>query len=351
MVLLPEPRPVPATRDAPATRAKASRRMGKDQAKGAGPAIPSRPDATRAAPGTPPAIEPADHATRSAALRRIAAQVSGSQDVERLFAEVIDASFALFGVDRAGLWTYENGPKPLSLAAQRGLSPEMLVVIANLLRDASTAGMAAVRERRVAVLSGDLSGTLPVLRAMYEQDGIRTVCFVPIVFRDQPLGLLVLYHGMAYPWSTDETDLARALGDHIAIAMQNARLAESTRALAERLGAISDLAGRLNRIQDMEGIAQAIVAEAGRLLEYDTIRVYRVDATTGMCEPIAFNGTFYGVTDPDPASLRIRIGQGLTGWVAAKHRALRLADATADPRSIPMGSTDGPESMLLVPMM
>jgi diguanylate cyclase (GGDEF)-like protein len=294
---------------------------------------------------------PADHATRSAALRRIAAQVSGSQDVERLFGEVIDAAFDLFGVDRAGLWTYENGPRPLRLAAQRGLSPEMLVVIADLLRDATTAGMAAVRERRVAVLTGDLSGTQPALRAMYEQDGIRTVCFVPIIFREQPLGLLVLYHGVAYPWSTDETDLARAFGDHIAIAMQNARLAESTRALAERLGAISDLAGRLNRIQDMEGIAQAIVAEAGRLIQYDTIRVYRVDATTGMCEPMAFRGTFHGTTDPDPATLRIKIGQGLTGWVATNHRTLRLGDATADPRSIPMGSTDGPESMLIVPMM
>ena len=264
---------------------------------------------------------------------------------------MIDAAFALFGVDRAGLWTYESGSRPLRLAAQRGLSPEMLETIADLPRDASTAGMTAVRERQVAVLAGDLSGTLPALRTMYERAGIRTVCFVPIVFRDQSLGLLVLYHGTDYPWSVDETDLARAFGDHIAIAMQNARLAEMTRALADRLRAISDLAGRLNRIQDMAGIAQAIVAEARRLIEYDTIRVYRVDEAAGMCEPIAFHGTFGGVTDPDPASLRIKIGHGLTGWVAANHRTLRLGDATADPRSIPMGSTEGPESMLFVPMM
>ncbi len=351
MVLVPEPQPVSETPGAPATRAKASRRTRKDQADRGGTAIGRRADPPSPAADRQPSTGAVDHATRSEALRRIAAQVSGSQDVERLFGEVIDAAFALFGVDRAGLWTYESGPKPLRLAAQRGLSPEMLDAIADLPRDASTTGMTAVRERQVAVLSGDLSGTLPALRTIYERAGIRTVCFVPIIFREQPLGLLVLYHPMAYPWTADETDLARAFGDHIAIAMQNARLAESTRALAERLRAISDLAGRLNRIQDIEGIAQAIVAEAGRLIEYDTIRVYRVDATTGMCEPIAFRGTFYGVADPDPASLRIQIGQGLTGWVAVNHRTLRLGDATADPRSIPLGSTDGPESMLFVPMM
>ncbi len=326
----------PDTRIAPPTTVSSARR---------------RHASSRAPDDTAPSVEATDHATRSEALRRIAAEVSGSQDLERLFGEVIDAAFALFGVDRAGLWTYESGPRPLSLAAQRGLSPEMLEAIAELPRDASTAGMTAVRERQVAVLAGDLSGTLPALRTMYERDGIRTVCFVPIIFREQPLGLLVLYHGMAYPWSTDETDLARAFGDHIAIAMQNARLAESTRALADRLRAISDLAGRLNRIQDMASIAQAIVAEARRLIEYDTIRVYRVDEAVGMCEPIAFHGTFFGVTDPDPASLRVEIGQGLTGWVAANHRTLRLGDATADPRSIPMGPIEGPESMLFVPMM
>jgi diguanylate cyclase (GGDEF)-like protein len=308
------------------------------------------PGRTKPANGRPSA-GPTDHASRSDALRRIAAEVSGSQDVGRLFEEVIDASFALFGVDRAGLWTYESGPKPLRLAAQRGLSPEMLEAIADLPRDASTTGMTAVRERQVAVLAGDLGGTLPALRTIYERAGIRTVCFVPIVFRDHALGLLVLYHRTDYPWSPDETDLARAFGDHIAIAMQNARLAESTLTLAERLRAISDLAGRLNRIQDTEGIAQAIVAEARRLIDYDTIRVYRVDTATGMCEPIAFSGTFFGVEDLDPARLRVKIGQGLTGWVAANRQTLRLGDSTADPRSIPLGSPDGPDSMLVVPMI
>jgi diguanylate cyclase (GGDEF)-like protein len=337
MVLVPDPQAASAKRATSAKRAA--------------PATKARPSRRTKPASAPRSTGQTDHASRSDALRRIAAEVSGSQDVGRLFEEVIDAAFTLFGVDRAGLWTYESGPRPLTLAAQRGLSPEMLEAIAGLPRDASTTGMTAVRERHVAVLAGDLRGTLPALRTIYEQAGIRTVCFVPIVFREQALGLLVLYHRTAYPWSTDETDLARAFGDHIAIAMQNARLAESTRTLAERLGAISDLAGRLNRIQDTEGIAQAIVAEARRLIEYDSIRVYRVDATTGMYEPIAYSGIFFGETDPDPERLRIKIGEGLTGWVAVNRKALRLADANADPRSIPVGMPQGPDSMLFVPMM
>ncbi len=361
MVLAPEPKPAPTTSPTPAKRAATSSRTRARVRSGREPDAPTTPPAGPGVDAAEPAIDgpatvggPATAGStdsRSDALRRIAAEVSGAEDVGRLFESVIDAAFTLFGVEWAGLWTYENGPKALHLAAQRGLSPELLGAIADLPRGASTAGLTAVRERHVTVLSGDLRATIPALRTIYQRAGIRTVCFVPIVFREHALGLLVLYHRTDYPWSADETDLARAFGDHIAIAMQNARLAESTRTLADRLRAISDLAGRLNRIQDVAGIAQAIVAEARRLVEYDTIRVYSVDWAAGMCEPIAFQGTFMGVADPAPENLRVEIGQGLTGWVAAHKRTLRVGDAGADPRSVARGSTDETESMLVVPML
>jgi diguanylate cyclase (GGDEF)-like protein len=48
--------------------------------------------------------------------------------------------------------------------------------------------------------------------------------------------------------------------------------------------------------------------------------------------------------------LRVRVGEGLTGWVAEHNRTIRLGDAAADPRGRQVGESRGPESMLLVPM-
>jgi diguanylate cyclase (GGDEF)-like protein len=289
--------------------------------------------------------------TRADALRRIAAKVSGRRDLGVLFDDVIDEAFGLFGVDRAGLWRYDrDAATPLSLAAQRGLSDEIIDAIRTLPHDARTAGMDAIRERRVHVLDPAMRTTTPRLRRIYQRIGARSICYVPIVFGEEPLGLLVLYHRDAFHWSSDEQDLARAFGDHMATAIGSARLAESRRTLADRLASIAELAGRLSRFQSIEEIASAIVAEAQHLTVHDTIRVYRVDHEAGMCEPVAFQGTFNGVTDPDPADLRVAVGSGLTGWVAATGRALRLDDATGDPRGIVVGRTDEPESMLLVPM-
>ena len=308
-------------------------------------------DAHTSAGDEPPLAPGTQGPTRADALRRIAAEVSGRHDLDGLFRDVIDEAFTLFGVDQAGLWLFEDGPTPLHIVAQRGLSQEILDIVSTLPRDAQTAGMDALRDQQVQVLSGDLGATLPRLRTIYRRAGVRTICFVPIVFRGTSLGLLVLYHLREYAWTPEETEVARAFADHMATAIGNARLAESTRTMADRLQAISELASRLNRLQDVEGIAQAIVSGTRTLIEHDTIRVYRVDHETGMCEPIGFQGEFMGATNPDPSVLRVAIGNGLTGWVAAHGEPVRLGDAMADPRTLVVQSTDGPESMLLVPML
>ncbi len=237
--------------------------------------------------------------SRADALRRIAARVSGRHDLQRLFDDVIDESFSLFGVERAGLWRYEpDGEHPLTLAAARGLSDDIIEAISHLPHGAGTAGMAAIHERRVRVLDRAMRSTTPSLREIYRGIGVRSICYVPIVFGDEPLGLLVLYHGDAYAWTDDELDLARAFGDHMATAIGSARLAESRRTLADRLTSIAELAGRLSHLHGIEEIAWAIVSEAQRLIDCDTIRVYGVDREAGTCEPIAFQGTFLGRERP-----------------------------------------------------
>jgi diguanylate cyclase (GGDEF)-like protein len=289
--------------------------------------------------------------TRADALGRIAAKVSGRRDLTGLFDDIIDEAFVLFGVDRAALWTYDpTAEHPLELAAQRGLPPVIIDAVNSLPKDARTAGMDAIRRRRVRVLDRDMRSTTHALREVYKAIGVGSVCFVPLVYGGDALGLLVLYHREAYGWTPAERALARAFGDHMATAIGTARLADSRRGLADRLSSIAELAGRLSGLHDRASIAAAIVEEAKRLIEHDTIRVYHVDHPTGMCEPIAFEGTFLGTTQPDMEALRMPIGQGLTGWVAANGRPLRLRDATRDPRSVILGDRR-PESMLLVPMV
>lgn len=286
------------------------------------------------------------------ALRRLAAELSGDRDLDGLFREVVEDSVRLFGADRVGLWLYdERRQSPLTLVAGRRIPAGLARYMAALGRDAETPGIRAMRSGDVLV-AADATGPLadPTIRRHLRRAGVATACVVPIVFRTAALGILVLYHERPHEWSPDSTALARSLGDSVATALGNVRLADSVAALAARLRAIQDLAARLNGLTDVAGICRAITAEAGALLDWDTIRVYRVDHGTGWCEPVAFKGTFLGTDEPTAEMLRVRIGEGLTGWVAATGEVLRIADAYDDGRTVVVGSSAGPESMLVIPM-
>jgi diguanylate cyclase (GGDEF)-like protein len=308
---------------------------------------PARPGPTSRAAGTR-SLSPGAQEARVAALHRIVAEVSANLELGGVFEDVLDSSQELFGADVAGLWLLEPGTHPFRLAAHRDLDPDLIDAVGRVTEDAPVLGLRAILERRPIVL--DRPETAPNFAQMYIRLGFRTVNFVPLLFRDEPVGLLVLYHRRPWAWTPDELELCTTFANQMATAVANARLYASVRDNAARLRAIQDLSARLNRMQDVEGIGEAIVSEADRLIAHDTIRVYRVDHASQSCEPVAFQGQFMGIGRPSSDMLRVRIGEGLTGWVALHNQTICLGDAASDPRGMQVGLSRGAESMLLVPM-
>lgn len=286
------------------------------------------------------------------ALRWLATELSGTRDVGALLDDVVQQSRRIFQADRVGLWLWHpDGDERVDLVASHDLPDELVAFARTLSPNSRTIGRRRLVNRTVQISLTDADPTISdQLRAIYRRHGIAAACFVPIVFRGDPQGVLALYHPSLYPWTKDEKSLAQSFGDSIATALGNARLVDSVNDLAARLRAVQDLAARLNGLQDVRRIGEAIVAEAGTLLAFDTIRIYRVAEETGWCEPIAFQGTFMGTTIPTAEMLRVQVGTGLTGWVARHDEPLMIGDAHADPRSVVVGRLDGPESMLIVPM-
>ncbi|HEX5824311.1 MAG TPA: diguanylate cyclase [Candidatus Limnocylindrales bacterium] len=311
---------------------------------------PSPDQASAVAPAVLSGIR--DQLAGGDALRRLAAEVSGQLDLETLFADVVADAVSLFSLARMGLWLYDAAHShPFSLAAQHGLSPVVIDWVSSLGFDSPAVGLVAVRTGKVMTL-GDTQVDLvdPEIRKIYASNEIRSVCFAPIVFRDEPLGLVVLYHDEVHDWTDAETGLARGFADQMAAAIGNARLVESVHSLASRLEAVQELAVRLNRTRGIAAIAEVIIEGAARLIEYDSIRVYRVDHDAGMCEPIAFRGSFGGSTNPDKALLRVAIGEGLTGWAAANNQTVIAGDAATDPRALPRFLSTEAESIMIAPV-
>jgi diguanylate cyclase (GGDEF)-like protein/excisionase family DNA binding protein len=292
--------------------------------------------------------------TRARALRGVTQELTGQLDLAVVLDDVVARTRGLFEADKAGLWLIDTSERPFSMAAQRGLSDEFLAGVSELTWESNTIGVQALRDRRPYVMrdAGTDQGT-GMMRSVYAREGIRTVCLTPLVVHEEPLGLLGLYHADDRPWPDEEVALVQAFASQAAVAISNARLYRSVADQAVRMGSIQDLSARLNRLTDVRAIAEAIVAEATILADYNDIRVYTVDWESGWCEPVAFTKEMLGEGGDYEKRLRVPIGEGsFTGSVAESGEPLLINDALNDDRGKTIEGTDDiEESMLLVPMM
>ena len=87
---------------------------------------------------------------------------------------------------------------------------------------------------------------------------------------------------------------------------------------------LQSVAGRLNRLSSVREIAEAIVGELRGLIDYHSCRVYLVEGDDVV--PVAVKGD--GVTEEQQVqALRIKLGTGITGHVAATGRSVLSANA------------------------
>jgi diguanylate cyclase (GGDEF)-like protein/excisionase family DNA binding protein len=145
-----------------------------------------------------------------------------------------------------------------------------------------------------------------------------------------------------------------SLAEHLAAVERRAdddeRELERTATWAAQLQSIQALGARLARLATVAEIGFAICYELRDLIEYHNVRVYRVIGDDVV--PVAWRGEVGEYVDESGEELHLKVGEGITGWVAQHGLPEYLPNAVADPRAatIPGTEDDLDESMLLAPM-
>ncbi len=269
---------------------------------------------------------------------------------QRVYDEVLASVELVLAADGAAFWR-EEADHSLILTASRFVSKGVLEVLD---RHATTP-LQSIMQRwpetpLVAVPLNDQTNPITEeIRSVTEAEEIVGLAGVPCRIPGEMLGMLIVIHRRPHSWTVRELGLATGLAGQLATALQNARLYASVRSLAKRLTVIHDLSLRLTQLRDVGAIGQAIVAEVGRLVDCDTVRVYRLDSEGHFFRPVAASGTFAGIDSPPLETLMAGQTETLPGWVAKRNEPLIIPDASVERRSI-FRSSHGPESLVLVPM-
>jgi diguanylate cyclase (GGDEF)-like protein/excisionase family DNA binding protein len=297
------------------------------------------------------ATDVAHQLQRADALRRVTSDIGSRLDLDEILERLADHALVLFSADRVGAFLFEeNGGR--RMAASRGLSQTWINAVSSV--EGQTLGVAAIAARRPMFAThyaddpraGDL-------RAAIIQEGFDTGCVAPLLDADKPeaLGILGVYHDQPHPWTDDELDTMAALATQATVAIKAARNYAQLATWAAQLQSIHALGARLNRLTSVKEIGSAIATELRQLIDYHNVRVYRLYGDD--LEPVAMQGRVGEYEDETIENLKLKYGQGITGWVAEHRQAIRLDDAANEPRAKTIEGTedDLDESMLLAPML
>jgi diguanylate cyclase (GGDEF)-like protein len=112
---------------------------------------------------------------------------------------------------------------------------------------------------------------------------------------------------------------------------------------------LQSLGGKLNRLNDVRQIGHVIATELRSLIDYHNCRVSIIDGDDVI--PIAFVGQFTSETQEPLEILACKVGQGITGRVAATGESLLIADAANCEFARVLPGTDAiDESQVVVPL-
>ena len=286
---------------------------------------------------------------RADALQRVAGDIGSRLDLDEIVSGVVEHAAVMFEADRAVV-IFRNADGSGTIGASRGLSSAYLNAITTV-RPRSLPEAAIAAQRPLHAIGYRDDPRAVAVRAAIVQEGYDTICSAPLLVGGELVGLLNVYHDRAHHWTEDELDSMTALATQAAVAIKTARNYSQMATWAAQLQSIQQLGVRLSRLTSVRDIGLAIATELRQLIDYHNVRVYRQYGDDLV--PVAMQGQVGEYVDETPEQLRVKVGEGITGWVAANKVPQSLPDADKDPRAntIPGTEDELAESMLLAPML
>ena len=111
------------------------------------------------------------------------------------------------------------------------------------------------------------------------------------------------------------------------------------------------LATRLNALDDVGAIGEAITTELKTLIDYHNCRIYLLLEDGLTLWPVTFRGELTEYESETPEELVTQVGEGITGFAAITGQTCYAPDALNDERGIQIEGTDEiVESLLAVPL-
>jgi PAS domain S-box-containing protein len=168
----------------------------------------------------------------------------------------------------------------------------------------------------------------------------KDVC-VPIKYKDKVFGVLDIWLPTTTEVTEEEITLLKAIGSQIGVAIENARLYEKAQQRLSKLMALDNIHHAIISTLNMDEILSIFLENVIEISQADAATVMLMRPGSDILETIASRAE----GGKSKATLKLKGGEGLAGWVAREGLSLIVNDVKNDPR---FHCKDVPERMRIV---
>jgi signal transduction histidine kinase len=286
-----------------------------------------------------------DRATsrRLAQLQSVTDAALAHLDLDELLAELLDRIRASLDVDTAAILLLDTDTQELVARAAVGIEEEVEQGV-RIPVGSGFAGRVAATGKAVVLDDVDHDR---VLNPILHEKGVKSLLGVPLHVAGAVIGVLHVGTLVPHEFTPDDIELLQLVADRSAVAIDRARLYEAERMhrrRIERVQAVTDVA--LAHLE-LEDLMLALLGRTRDILEADTCAALLLDRETD--ELVARAAV--GIEEEVEAGVRVPMGKGFAGRVAAERRPIVLPDVDTANVWNPILREKGIKSLLGVPLI
>jgi len=264
-------------------------------------------------------------------LYRISREIATTLDLSTVLERVLSLSLKTIGAISGSIIVLDENGHPLESAMI--VNDQLLSHTNEQLKSTLEEGLAGwVVQNRDAVNIPDTSQDERWLRRPDDEvTGAKSVVAVPIMARNDLMGVITLAHPKPHYLQKYHLALVNAIADQAGIAILNAQLFGESERQARVMTALANSATAMSSTLRLETVLDNILKEIQTALQVEAVTLSLIDREEGN---LVYKAAIHDTIDLSSSLVgrKIRIGQGFAGWVAECGEGEIIADTKDDPR-------------------
>ena len=264
-------------------------------------------------------------------------------DLNDLLDELLTRVRTILDVDTAAILLLDEETNDLVARAAKGLEEEVEAGV-RIPLGLGFAGRVAADRQPVVLPDVDHAEVLnPILR----RKGIKSMLGVPLLVEGGPIGVLHVGTLTPHEFTKDDIDILQLVADRTALAIEHARAFEAERRVRRHLEYVQAVTDAALTHLELDDLLDELLIRIRPILGADTAAVLLLDEDTNELVARAAKG----LEEEVEAGVRIPVGGGFAGRVAAERRPVILPDVDHAHVLNPILREKGIKTLLGVPLI